>query len=132
MAGMDLSRGRTVFEQRFSKGPKAHYAVSLLERDGTFEVVCRWENPKSTDSRILSCRTRERAKLLIQQKIEDLTARGYDRHPAVTREAQAPSASAEVSQSLHDLATIQGQASEVEPLGAILARRRREASWTLE
>ena len=120
---------RALFEQRFSKGPKAHYAVSLHERaGGIFEVIYRWENPKSADCKSLPCRSRERAMTLVQQKIDDLTARGYDRHPPVQRAATP----AEPAPSLHDLAALEGRVAETEPLEAILARRRREASWTLD
>ncbi len=132
---MDTARGRPLFEQRFSKGPKAHYAVSVHERaGGTFEVIYRWENPKSADSKNLPCRSRERAMSLCQQKVDELTARGYDQHPAVVRETpSAPDAApTAVHQSLHDLACVPGEPAEPEPLEALLARRRREAAWALE
>ncbi len=124
---------RAIFEQQFSKGPKAHYAVGLRERaDGMFEVVFRWENPKSADQRVFTFRDRPQADQHCQDKINDLLARGYQRRgaPPPAPEAACPCLSPEPAPLQHVAAAAPSPGPE--SLAQVLLRRRREASWALE
>ncbi len=124
---------RAIFEQQFSKGPKAHYAVALRERaDGMLEVVYRWENPKSADQRVFVFRDRPQADQHCQEKINDLLARGYQRRGAAppVPEAPCPCLAPEPAPLQHVAGAVPSTGAE--SLAQVLLRRRREASWALE
>jgi hypothetical protein len=127
---------RPIFQQHFSKGPRVHYSVSLVARDdGSFEVAYRWENPKSSDSRTFSYRSHERAMAIVTEKVVELAARGYERRPPVVRQPTAATATAgasDVAHVLQELVPDRVPAGEGDSLEALLARRRRDASWAIE
>ncbi len=124
---------KTLVDQYLSKGPRAQYQVAVTERDdGLFEVLYRWENPKSSDARTFTYRDAERARQRAREKVDELVARGYERRP---NPRPAPRPPAEVTRGLAELEqlakTTGSPSTDADSLDDLLARRRREASWSL-
>ncbi len=124
---------RTILERHLSKGPKAHYAVGMRELPtGMFEVVFRWENPKSNDRRSFLFREEAHAAERCQEKIRELTARGYELRAGTPAADASPEPCPCVTPAPAALQHVTTASTRTEALSEVLQRRRREASWALE
>lgn len=126
---------RTLCEQYLSKGPRALYHVALRERDDhRCEIVCRWDNPKSADVLAHPVADEVRGKQLFENKLAELADRGYEKRdgPVRMREPQPQAPPAVTAPQIAHTLSAEPDPPTLEPLAAVLERRRREAAWSLD